>query len=890
MYDITFSSLLHELERRQRTSTPVFPTSSPTTEQPPTDTTRSLKTLSLSHTAPSLHAGEEPADHKVLFYLHTLSDVADEAAMAAFENNADFLEFYRQSVDNNFGTLEQAHETHLKRLALRKWMLKEFGHSQMLAHGSPASVKSVRQSTAGTPTNRANASTEIKLSSPGTRTTDSGATVRRSVRDVRSSVRSSFDEDKHRQEQRQLQQAALIEKSALRAQRMVEKDQRAVDEMARYYMREHPKNILFRGLLKEPVCRLCLQPDGQPAAPNRRAQLRKCQTATCNEQVHAACASQMRAGQTPERIAEAAAAKDKPSKKIGRKPKKKRTIVVHVTGDHEQTVDVDMGDEEFDDDDGAASVRSSSMSDERGSTVSTMDCEDDTIDEHDVYCPDCWPGRRAVCFVCKQPADGTELRCTEKLCGRHYHEPCLKYWPQNKIASSDQTERQLLCPCHVCHICISDDPRSKHYHIPNRMLIRCVHCPATYHSDSGCVPAGSRMLTASQLICPRHRVESRRPVNANWCFICAKGGKLICCETCPTAFHAECLRVALPDRYICEECETGRMPLYGELVWAKIGSCRWWPAVTVPPMAVPETVLAVKHLPHDIAIRFFGSWDYSWISRGFVFLYQDGDSECGDAVLPHNASMTGMIGDLSMASSAGSGQSGSHRMERVYQKALVQAKAWFERFRAVNAAHCDPVRERLLKPLPYIKCKTNRAIAPVRLRESGDDTRQVCECRETDEDPCGASCWNRVLQIECDASTCRAGVRCQNQRFEKRLYPSLAERRMEGKGWGLVTNEAIPAGTFIIEYVGELINRAEFERRISVKQERKEEHYYFLTLSRELLIDAGPRGNSSRFVNHSCEPNCETQVWQVRGNQRVGLFAVDDIEPVSGWTVGSGWQ
>lgn len=881
MYDITFSSLLHELERRQRTSTPVFSTSSTTTEQEPISTERNLKSL-------SLHADEEPADHKVLFYLHTLSEEADKAAMAAYEDNADFLAFYRQSIDNNFGTLEHAHEAHLKRLAMRKWMLKELGNSRMPAHNSSTatSVKSVRQSTTpGTPTNRANVSTVIKQPSPGALNTDSGAPVRRSVRDARSSVRTNFDEEKQKDlQQRHLQQA--VEKSALRAQRMLEKEQRILAEMARYYMREHPKNILFRGMLKEPVCRLCLRPDSQsasqPAASIRRDQLRKCQTTTCNEQVHVACAAQMRAGRTSERIAELAAAQSKPSKKGGHR--KKKGIIVHVTGDHEEKtmVNEDVGDEETDEN-GAVSGRSSTTSD-RESTMSVLDYEED-IDDGDVYCPDCWPGREAVCFVCKQPADGTELRCTEKLCGRHYHEPCLKYWPQNRIASSDQTERQLLCPCHVCHICISDDPRSKHYHIKNSMLIRCVHCPATYHSDSSCVPAGSRMLTASQLICPRHRVESRRPVNANWCFICAQGGELICCETCPTAFHAECLRVALPDRYICEECETGRMPLYGELVWAKIGSCRWWPAVTVPPMAVPETVLAVKHRPHDFAIRFFGSLDYSWISRGFVFLYQDGDSECGDAVLPHNASMAG-IGDLSMASSVDSSQQRLRPMDRTYQKALVQAKVWFERFREVNAEHCNPASDHLLKPLPYIKCKTNKAIAPVRLRESSNETRQVCECRETDEDPCGASCWNRVLQIECDPSTCRAGVRCQNQRFEKRLYPNLAERRMEGKGWGLVTNEAIAAGTFIIEYVGELINRAEFEKRIDGKQERKEEHYYFLTLSRELLIDAGPRGNSSRFINHSCEPNCETQVWQVRGNQRVGLFAVDDIEPVSVWTGG----
>ena len=43
------------------------------------------------------------------------------------------------------------------------------------------------------------------------------------------------------------------------------------------------------------------------------------------------------------------------------------------------------------------------------------------------------------------------------------------------------------------------------------------------------------------------------------------------------------------------------------------------------------------------------------------------------------------------------------------------------------------------------------------------------------------------------------------------------------------------------------------------------------------IIDAGPKGNYSRFMNHSCQPNCETQKWNVNGDIRIGLFAIDDI-------------
>ncbi len=45
------------------------------------------------------------------------------------------------------------------------------------------------------------------------------------------------------------------------------------------------------------------------------------------------------------------------------------------------------------------------------------------------------------------------------------------------------------------------------------------------------------------------------------------------------------------------------------------------------------------------------------------------------------------------------------------------------------------------------------------------------------------------------------------------------------------------------------------------------------------MIDAGEKGNLSRFINHSCEPNLECQKWEVNGETRIGFFAITDIEP-----------
>ena len=39
------------------------------------------------------------------------------------------------------------------------------------------------------------------------------------------------------------------------------------------------------------------------------------------------------------------------------------------------------------------------------------------------------------------------------------------------------------------------------------------------------------------------------------------------------------------------------------------------------------------------------------------------------------------------------------------------------------------------------------------------------------------------------------------------------------------------------------------------------------------LIDATKKGNEARFINHSCDPNCQAEYWTVEGQERVGIFA-----------------
>lgn len=474
-------------------------------------------------------------------------------------------------------------------------------------------------------------------------------------------------------------------------------------------------------------------------------------------------------------------------------------------------------------------------------------------------CKSCSENTPQQCFVCNMQDESVKNeqlhRCASHGCAKYYHIPCLRLFPQHKLSSTLKSTT-LFCPYHTCHTCVSDDPRANTT-ARKVQLVKCIKCPSAYHPDAKCVPAGSEILSSAAMICPKHSLE-QCSINVNWCFLCCKGGSLICCETCPTAFHLECLKFIPPEgKYICEECESGRMPLYNEVVWAKYSAFRFWPALTVPPPDVPEPLQRKPHAPSDICVKFFSSHDYAWINRRRIYLYQEGDSD--------------IVSD----------QRKSAGLSSKYNVALRQAKTVHELLQRQKAAeHATETTDNSFRPPMYVKIKSNRYVPPLKTpvaREEVDDT--MCECKSSDPEPCGpeSNCINRALLVECDAKVCPAKDRCQNQCFEKKQYPALMAKRFSHKGWGLVALEDIRQGQFVIEYVGEVINNEELARRLQQKQEQKDQNYYFLTIDSELTIDAGPKGNLARFINHSCEPNCETLLWKVGGAHAVGLFAIKDI-------------
>ncbi|XP_023361918.1 LOW QUALITY PROTEIN: histone-lysine N-methyltransferase NSD2 [Sarcophilus harrisii] len=463
-------------------------------------------------------------------------------------------------------------------------------------------------------------------------------------------------------------------------------------------------------------------------------------------------------------------------------------------------------------------------------------------------CSECTSGIHS-CFVCKEKK--TEVkRCVVSQCGKFYHEACVKKYHLTVFES-----RGFRCPLHSCvscHVTNPSNPRSS-----KGKMMRCVRCPVAYHGGDGCLAAGCSVIASNNIICTNHFTARKGKshhahVNVSWCFVCSKGGSLLCCESCPAAFHPDCLNIEMPDgSWYCNDCRAGKKLHFQDIIWVKLGNYRWWPAEVCHPKNVPPNIQKMKHEIGEFPVFFFGSKDYYWTHQARVFPYMEGDR--------------------------GSRYQGIKGIGKVFKNALQEAEARFREIKLQREARETQENER--KPPPYKHIKVNKPCGKVQIYTADISEIPKCNCKPTDENPCGfdSECLNRMLMYECHPQVCPAGEQCQNQCFTKRQYPETKIIKTDGKGWGLVAKRDIKKGEFVNEYVGELIDEEECMARIKYAHENDITHFYMLTIDKDRIIDAGPKGNYSRFMNHSCQPNCETLKWTVNGDTRVGLFAVCDI-------------
>jgi hypothetical protein len=104
--------------------------------------------------------------------------------------------------------------------------------------------------------------------------------------------------------------------------------------------------------------------------------------------------------------------------------------------------------------------------------------------------------------------------------------------------------------------------------------------------------------------------------------------------------------------------------------------------------------------------------------------------------------------------------------------------------------------------------------------------------------------------------------------------PLIEVRESAIQGRGVYATRRIRKDTWVVQYTGEVITHAEADRRSD--DEAMDRHHTFLfILDEHTCIDATAHGSDARYINHSCEPNCEAV--QEEDDHEIWIVALRDI-------------
>lgn len=116
----------------------------------------------------------------------------------------------------------------------------------------------------------------------------------------------------------------------------------------------------------------------------------------------------------------------------------------------------------------------------------------------------------------------------------------------------------------------------------------------------------------------------------------------------------------------------------------------------------------------------------------------------------------------------------------------------------------------------------------------------------------------------------------------KTTYKSIKmwkEVKSKIHGTGIIATEEIKRGTQIIQYIGEKITKKEGDKRSAQRikkflNKKNEGSVYIFELNSRYDIDGSPLYNKARYINHSCDPNCEVDII----NNEIWIISIKKIK------------
>ena len=108
----------------------------------------------------------------------------------------------------------------------------------------------------------------------------------------------------------------------------------------------------------------------------------------------------------------------------------------------------------------------------------------------------------------------------------------------------------------------------------------------------------------------------------------------------------------------------------------------------------------------------------------------------------------------------------------------------------------------------------------------------------------------------------------------RRRSPLFEVRHSPIHGYGVFAARRIRKGATIIEYLGDRVSHAQADARYKDKSP-DDNHTFLFTVDAKTVIDGGVGGNDARYINHGCDPNCES----ASQNKRIYVEAIRTIQP-----------